>query len=90
MPKPVNQRWTLKFIRLVLGYFFLLFGMLGGFIPILQGWIFVALGLILLKDDAKWARSLSVWARRRYPNARPAFRRAYSWIDEVLKKAGLL
>lgn len=88
MPKK-NHSTRVKAIRLTLGYGFLLFGMLGGFIPILQGWVFVALGLILLKDHARWARALSAWLRRRYPKARPAFKTAYQKIDEWLEKAGL-
>lgn len=88
MPNQKNPAHV-KAIRLTLGYGLLLFGMIGGFIPILQGWIFVALGLILLKDHARWARWLSVWLRRRYPTARPAFKKAYKKIDEWLAMAGL-
>lgn len=76
-------------IRLSLGYGFLILGFLGGFIPILQGWIFIALGLILLKDHAVWARRLSIWLRRKYPKVRPAFKKAFQKIDEWLRKAGL-
>jgi len=78
-----------KIIRLSLGYGFLLFGFVGGFIPVLQGWVFIALGLILLKDHALWARRLSVWLRRKYPNVRPAFKVAFRKIDDWLEKAGL-
>lgn len=85
-----NNPVSLKIIRLCLGYLFLILGMLGGFIPFLQGWIFVALGLVLLKDDARWARKLSIWARRRYPSSRPVFKRAYKTIDNLLKKTGLI
>ena len=76
-------------IRLSLGYGFLILGFLGGFIPILQGWIFIALGLILLKDHAVWARRLSIWLRRKYPKVRPVFKQAFQKIDEWLEKAGL-
>jgi len=79
----------IKYIRLALGYGFLLLGMVGGLIPIFQGWIFVGLGLILLKDHARWARWISVRLRRRYPKARPAFKKAYQKIDEILEKSGL-
>ncbi len=89
MPKKNHRATHVKAIRLTLGYGFLLFGMVGGFIPILQGWIFVAIGLILLKDHARWARRLSIWLRRRYPKARPTFKAAYKKIDEWLNLAGL-
>jgi len=34
--------------RIALGIASILFGILGGFIPILQGWVFITLGLILI------------------------------------------
>lgn len=34
--------------RIGLGIAFIIFGIIGGFIPILQGWIFITLGLILI------------------------------------------
>ena len=89
MAKNKNHSWNVKIIRLALGYGFLGFGMLGGFIPILQGWIFIALGLILLKDHARWARALSIWLRRKHPHLRPAFQTAFKKIDSWLEKVGL-
>jgi uncharacterized membrane protein YbaN (DUF454 family) len=69
----------------IAGYFFLFLGLIGGFIPILQGWIFVAIGLILLRDE-RWARKVHIWIHRRYPKSRPAFKYAYKKIDEWIAK----
>ena len=39
----------------VLGYGFLVLGVLGMFLPILQGFLFLAIGLIILARHAPWA-----------------------------------
>ena len=88
MPKN-NHTPTTRLIRLTLGYGFLIFGMIGGFIPVLQGWIFVAIGLILLKDHSTWARRISIWMRKKHPHIRTAFRHGHAHIDRWLKKIGL-
>ena len=42
-----------KIIRNILGTIFLIIGVIGGFIPFLQGWIFVLIGYILLDFKKK-------------------------------------
>ena len=37
-----------KMHRILMGVGFLLLGVLGGFIPILQGWVFILIGLAIL------------------------------------------
>lgn len=71
--------------RYFLGYLFLFLGLLFGFLPFLQGWIFVMIGLVLLKDD-RWARKAHIYIRRRYPQSRPAFRWVYERVDKWLEK----
>jgi len=39
-----------------LGVFFLLLGVIGGFLPVIQGWIFVLIGLALLAEELPWVR----------------------------------
>ena len=48
-----------KFIRIPLGILCILIGIIGGFIPIFQGWVFVVLGCTILfgeKFIKKWQR----------------------------------
>jgi hypothetical protein len=40
---------------LVFGSILILFGVIGGFIPILQGWIFVVAGLTLMAPESQLA-----------------------------------
>ena len=44
--------------RLMLGIMFLILGVIGGFIPILQGWIFILLGLLVLFPRAKFTEKV--------------------------------
>ena len=37
-----------KLLRIPLGTLFIILGMLGGFIPIFQGWIFLLIGILIL------------------------------------------
>ena len=48
-----------------LGYAFLVLGVLGMFLPILQGFLFLFVGLIILARHAPWAERLLNYLRRR-------------------------
>lgn len=43
-------------VVIFLGVFFLLLGVIGGFLPVIQGWIFVLIGLALLAEEIPWVR----------------------------------
>jgi uncharacterized membrane protein YbaN (DUF454 family) len=51
----------------VLGYFFLVLGVLGMFLPILQGFLFLFIGLLILARYATWAQRLLDHIRSRHP-----------------------
>jgi uncharacterized protein len=48
-----------------LGYAFLVLGVLGMFLPILQGFLFLFVGLIILARHAPWAERLLNYLRQR-------------------------
>ena len=50
-----------------LGYFFLVLGVLGMFLPILQGFLFLFIGLIILARYAPWAERLLDRFRKQSP-----------------------
>jgi hypothetical protein len=54
-------------VMLTLGYGFLVLGVLGMFLPILQGFLFLAIGLAILARHAAWARLLRRRLVARYP-----------------------
>jgi uncharacterized membrane protein YbaN (DUF454 family) len=53
----------------VLGYAFLVLGVFGLFLPFLQGFLFIVIGLIILARHAAWARRLLEHFRERHPKA---------------------
>jgi uncharacterized membrane protein YbaN (DUF454 family) len=52
-----------------LGYSFLGLGVLGLFLPFLQGFLFLAIGLIILARHASWAERLLDRFRSQHPKA---------------------
>ena len=52
---------------LALGWVFILFGIVGLFLPILQGFLFLLIGLALLSSESKTARRILERLRARYP-----------------------
>ena len=59
-----------------LGYAFLVLGVLGTFLPILQGFLFLAIGLIILARHAPWAERLLNYLRLKSPRLDRAITKA--------------
>jgi len=49
--------------RLTAGSVLLLIGFIGGFIPVMQGWIFIIAGLTIMAPESRRARRALDWAR---------------------------
>lgn len=45
----------------------LVLSVIGGLVPILQGWIFLVIALYLLATEFVVGRRMVIWARRRWP-----------------------
>jgi len=56
-----------RFVILGLGWFFVVLGILGIFLPILQGILFLLIGFILLSRESEWAQRQLDNLRTRYP-----------------------
>ena len=63
------------FVRIALGVFLLILGVIGGFIPILQGWIFILLGLLVLFPKAKFTEKVLHKAEPKVPRTVAFLRR---------------
>jgi len=50
LPAPV-----VLFLRITLGIIFLILGVIGGFLPVLQGWIFILLAVLVLFPQSRFA-----------------------------------
>lgn len=53
--------------RKITGFSLLFLGAIGTVLPILQGVLFLALGLFVLRDQYAWAHRGMAWTRRRWP-----------------------
>lgn len=62
-------------LRHVAGWGFLFLGVAGLFLPVLQGWLFIGLGALLLSPDVLFFRRLLEWIERRSPMLKRAIRR---------------
>ena len=55
--------------RKVLGWSFIVLGVLGCVLPFLQGFLFLALGVFVLRDQHVWAANRWAWVERKWPGA---------------------
>jgi uncharacterized membrane protein YbaN (DUF454 family) len=70
-------RQRMKAITLqITGYGFLVLGVLGLFLPFLQGFLFIAIGLLILAKHAAWAHNLLQRFRDTHPRSAELIDRA--------------
>jgi uncharacterized membrane protein YbaN (DUF454 family) len=76
-----------RVLLLVVGWGFILLGIAGLFLPVLQGILFLLIGLILLSTEYAWAHHLLRKLRERFPavarHADQAHARAAAWIERL-------
>lgn len=65
------------------GWCCILLGVIGGFLPVVQGWIFIVAGLLILSSEYEWAHNLLLDLRRRFPRFAAA-------MDKAMVKASAL
>lgn len=74
-----------RLLKVGAGWAFLVLGVLGLFLPILQGVLFLAIGLSILATEQAWARRVLHWLRRRFPRLAHSLdqggQRARDWIS---------
>ena len=61
--------FTKKLFLLALGWFFVLLGIIGLFLPFLQGILFILIGLGILSKESKMARALLIRLKKRCPGS---------------------
>lgn len=79
-----------KFVLLLLGWGFLVLGVIGLFLPVLQGTLFLMVGLLILSSEYVWAHKLLQKIRNRLPKFAPrwdkAADKAHRWTEQVLHR----
>lgn len=77
---------TKRIAVLVVGVIFVLFGILGLFLPFLQGILFLIIGVLLLSAYSPTLREWFQSRTRAYPKLHYWVLRAESWIERVIGK----
>ena len=81
-----------KLVLLLLGWGFVALGVVGLFLPVLQGVLFLLIGLFILSSEYVWAHRLLQEVRNRFPKAalrcEEASRKAHDWLGKVFRRAG--
>ena len=70
-----------------LGYLFLVLGAIGMVVPVLQGFLFLAIGLIILAKNAPWAERMLERFKNTHPDAGRLIDKADAKIHEWGRKA---
>lgn len=81
-----------KLAVLLVGWGFILLGLIGLFLPVLQGVLFLIIGLAILSSEYVWAHHLLVKIRTRFPTATSRWDKAavrtHAWIRKVFRHTG--
>ena len=81
-----------KILMLIAGWGFILFGVIGLFLPVLQGVLFLLVGLFILSSEYVWAHRLLVKIRNRFPSVAARWDEvttsAHRWIDRFFHRTG--
>ena len=85
------NRHAKRILVLIVGWFFILLGIVGLFLPILQGILFILIGLAILSSEYAWAHHLLSKLRARFPKisaaADNASERAARWLRRIRGEA---
>lgn len=69
-----------RIVRMVAGVLLVVLGVLGLFLPFLQGILFLGVGLLLLSADIRPIRRCVLGQMRRHPKRYRLFRKAHRWL----------
>ncbi len=86
------NRHAKRILVLVVGWFFVLLGIIGLFLPILQGVLFILVGLIILSSEYVWAHHLLRRLKEKFPKigrvADAATEKARVWLHRLSGRPG--
>ena len=71
---------------LVVGWAFILLGIAGLFLPVLQGILFLLIGLFILSSEYVWAHKLLHKLKQRFPRIAGHFEQAKACADACLSR----
>ena len=81
------NRAVKKALALVAGWVFIILGVIGLFLPFMQGVLFIIIGLTILSSEYVWAHHLLTKVRARFPRialfSDRAQKTATGWVRRV-------
>lgn len=84
------NRHAKRILVLIVGWAFILLGVAGLFLPVLQGVLFLLIGLIVLSSEYVWAHRLLGRLRARFPKlgqtADQAAVKAAGWLRRLSRQ----
>jgi uncharacterized protein len=84
------NRHLKRAVILVVGWCFILLGIVGLFLPVLQGLLFLFVGLVILSSEYAWAHRLIARLRERFPKvgrvADESAAKAAGWLRRLSRK----
>lgn len=87
---PEMKSTAKRVLTIVVGWAFILLGIAGLFLPILQGILFITIGLIILSTEYVWAHHLLQKLRAWFPRiahiSDEAKIKAESWMDRLIHR----
>lgn len=75
-----------KILIYIVGWTFILIGIAGLFLPILQGILFICVGLLILSKELPWAERLLQKLRKKYPKIGGILEDARNYMDREFEK----
>jgi len=73
-----------KIVVLITGWSFIVLGIAGLFLPILQGILFLIIGLVILSSEYVWAHHLLNHVKTRFPKITKVIVSAEKWVARHL------
>lgn len=87
---PEMKSTAKRILTIVVGWMFILLGIAGLFLPILQGILFILIGLIILSTEYVWAHHLLQKLRARFPRiahmSDEAKVKAEAWMNRLFNR----
>jgi uncharacterized protein len=81
-----------KVLVLLVGWAFIALGVVGLFLPVLQGVLFLLIGLFILSSEYVWAHRLLQKIKTRFPKLaarlEEASRKSQEWLARIMHRGG--
>ena len=76
----------MRLALLTLGWALLVLGVVGGLLPVIQGWPFGVAGAVILYVESRWVQRKVRRFRQKYPKLDRTWLKARAWQKERRKK----